>query len=223
MNKPGIKGKIKHKVLVSTKSGKLKPLFFYTILVFIFLSTPQSLIAQNDREKEADTIQQNETRQQDSLVKAHSPRKAGLYSAALPGLGQAYNEKYWKIPVIYAGFGTLAYFINQNNTEYNKFKDAYAFVIAGEEGEPPNEYVERYERNEDNLRKLKDYYRRNLELSYILTGALYILNIIDATVDAHFFEFNVDEDLSLKVSPYIHTNSQNPAFASKGISISLNL
>ncbi|MCF8232129.1 MAG: hypothetical protein K9J27_08065 [Bacteroidales bacterium] len=223
MNKPEIKANSKNKVLVSSKTGKLKPLFFYIILVFIFLCAPHSLSAQNDREKEADTIQQDKNKQQDSLVKKHSPRKAGLYSAALPGLGQAYNEKYWKIPIIYAGFGTLAYFINQNNTEYNKFKKAYAYVIAGEEGEPPNEYVIRYESNKDNLRKLKDYYRRNLELTYILTGALYILNIIDATVDAHFFEFNVDKDLSLKVSPYIHTNIQNPALASKGISISLNL
>lgn len=222
MNKPGTKEQTIQKVLVLTKSGKLKPLFFCSVLVFFLLTFAHPLIAQNEQEKEADSVEQDESGQ-DSLKKEHSPKKAAVYSAALPGLGQAYNEKYWKIPIIYAGFGTLAYFINQNNTEYNKFKEAYAFVIAEEEGEPPNEYVERYESNENNLRKLKDYYRRNLELSYILTGALYILNIIDASVDAHFFKFNVDKDLSLKVSPFINPNIPNPAFASKGISISLNL
>ncbi|MCF8308988.1 MAG: hypothetical protein K9I68_08275 [Bacteroidales bacterium] len=210
-----------NKVLVSLKAVRLKPLFFCPLLVFVLLTFSQPLSAQNEQKKRADTVRQKISKK-DSLEKKHSPQKAALYSAALPGLGQAYNEKYWKIPIIYAGFGTLAYFINQNNTEYNKFKDAYTFVSSEETGEPPNEYVDRYE-NKDDLRKLKDYYRRNLELSYILTGALYILNIIDASVDAHFFEFNVDKDLSLEVSPYIDPNIENPAFATNGVSISLNL
>ena len=221
MNKSLIKEHRINKVLASLTTERLKPLFFYPLLVFVLVTSSQPLNAQNEQEKEADTVRQERTKQ-DSLEKEHSPQKAALYSAALPGLGQAYNEKYWKIPIIYAGFGTLAYFINQNNTEYNKFKEAYAFVSSEETGEPPNEYVDRYE-NKDDLRKLKDYYRRNLELSYILTGALYILNIIDASVDAHFFEFNVDKDLSLEVSPYIDPNIENPAFATKGVSISLNL
>jgi hypothetical protein len=153
--------------------------------------------------------------------KVHSPKKATLYSAILPGLGQAYNKKYWKIPIIYAGFGTLAYFIQNNKTEYNAFKDAYTFVLNEETGAPPNEYVDKYDRDVDKLRSIKDYYRRNLELSYILTGALYILNMVDASVDAHFFNFDVSEDLSMEIKPAVNPvwNQGVPSYA--GVKLAL--
>ena len=208
------------KVLVSATRMKRKPLLFLLIMALLLPGLMPDATAQQDTIPRQDTIIQKENKVDTSHV--HSPKKAALYSALLPGLGQAYNQKYWKIPIVYAGFGTLVYFINQNNTEYNKFKDAYAFVIAEEEGDPPNEYVDRYERNTDKLRKIKDYYRRNLELSYILTGTLYLLNILDATVDAHFFHFNVDEDLSLKVAPYMKPRGTNPVFSDKGITLTLN-
>jgi len=211
------------KVLVSLNKLRQKPLFFCALLFIAFFTLlPSGTFAQKDSAKTDQTKKQNQVKK-DSL-EPHSPKKAAMYSAILPGLGQAYNKKYWKIPIIYAGFGTMAYFIDNNGTEYNKFKAAYAYVISGEDGEPPNEYVNRYESSEEKIRKIKDYYRRNLELSYILTGALYILNILDATVDAHFFNFNVDKDLSLKISPYIRPGPMNQAiFADKGISITLNL
>lgn len=209
------------KVLVSATGMKRKPLLFDLIATLVvLLGYTSEATAQQDTIPPQDTTQQKEKKIDTTQV--HSPKKAAMYSALLPGLGQAYNQKYWKIPIVYAGFGTLVYFINQNNTEYNKFKDAYAFVIAEKEGNPPNEYVERYEQNADKLRKIKDYYRRNLELSYILTGTLYLLNILDATVDAHFFNFNVDKDLSLKVEPYIKPRGPNPVFSDKGITLTLN-
>jgi len=210
------------KVLVSEKRVKRKPLFFYVLLIStLSLVMVNSSYAQGEAGKnQPDNPKENTSK--DTII-PHSPKKAAVYSAALPGLGQAYNNKYWKIPIIYAGFGTLVYFIDDNNTKYNKFKAAYSYVISGEEGNPPNEYVERYESNSEHLRKLKDFYRRNLEVSYLLTGALYILNILDATVDAHFFNFNIDKDLSLKVSPYIRPAGTNTIFADKGISITLNL
>jgi hypothetical protein len=138
-----------------------------------------------------------------TLVKVHSPRKATLCSVFLPGLGQAYNEKYWKIPVIYIGFGTLAYFIKTNDKKYKDFRDAYAWSTADTTGlgPPPNDLVYRYD--SDNLLVGRQYYRRNLEISYIVTGLWYILNIVDATVDAHFFDYNINEDLSIKVKPWI--------------------
>lgn len=210
------------KVLVSGKRVKRKPLFFYVLFISILsLVITNTTYAQGEAGKNQPTKPKENT-SKDTII-PHSPKKAAIYSAALPGLGQAYNNKFWKIPIIYAGFGTLVYFIDNNNTEYNKFKAAYSYVISGEEGNPPNEYVDRYERNSEHLRKLKDYYRRNLEVSYLLTGALYILNILDATVDAHFFNFNIDKDLSLKVSPYIRPAGTNTIFADKGISITLNL
>lgn len=176
------------------------------------------------RPERADTTDVSDEEEEEKEV--HSPKKATYYSMALPGLGQAYNKKYWKIPVIYAGFGTLVYFISTNTQEYNTFLDAYAYVLEEQEGPPPNEMVERYNSDLKKLRTIKDYYRRNMELSYIITGALYILQVLDATVDAHFVEFDVSEDLSLQVDPYFEHLSpvnKNALMATKGITIKLNL
>lgn len=159
-------------------------------------------------------------------MEEHSPKKATYYSLALPGLGQAYNKKYWKIPVIYAGFGALVYFISFNTKEYHTYLDAFTYVLEEHEGPPPNQMVERYNSDLSKLRTIKDYYRRNMELNYILTGALYILQVLDATVDAHFVEFDVSENLSLQVDPYFEPSIQlnnNASMAAKGISIKLKL
>ena len=132
--------------------------------------------------------------------KKHSPHKATIYSLVLPGLGQAYNKKYWKIPIIYAGFGAFYYFISSNDKEYKKYREAYYHSIAGDPTEPPvNDYEEKYD--SDFLLSAKNYYRRNRDLTYILTGVWYLLNVVDAAVDAHLFTWEVDENLSLRIEP----------------------
>jgi len=131
----------------------------------------------------------------------HSPRRATLYSMVLPGLGQAYNKKYWKIPIVYAGFGVLYYFIKTNNNEYQKYKDAYYHSQLNVNGDLPpiNDYEAKYE--PDFLLSAKNYYRRNRDLTYILTGLWYVINVVDATVDAHLFTWEVNDDLSLRMEP----------------------
>lgn len=129
----------------------------------------------------------------------HSPMKATMLSAALPGLGQMYNGKYWKVPIIYAGFGTLFYFINFNNTYYQDFRSAYRARMDGNPNTVPDEKFAFY--SNDELNRGMNYYRRNLEISYILTAVLYILNVLDATVDAHLLGFDIGEDLTMNFSP----------------------
>jgi len=119
-------------------------------------------------------------------------------SALLPGAGQAYNKKYWKIPIIYGGFAGLAYAIRFNNKEYNIYKDAFSARLDGDEN-TTDAYVGIY--SENDLATLKDFYRRNRDLSIIGTGLLYLLNIVDASVDAHLFDFNVNENLSMNIMP----------------------
>lgn len=137
-----------------------------------------------------------------SLQPRHSPRKAAIMSAVVPGLGQAYNGKYWKIPIIYAGFGTLYYFIDFNGNEYRTFRSAYNIVAIGDTARyHTNKYIIRYNANLEQLRQGRDYYRRNLELSWILTGMLYVLNILDATVDAYLYDFDINDNLSLQIQP----------------------
>lgn len=166
------------------------------------------------------------------LKESHSAHKATIYSLVLPGLGQAYNKKYWKIPIIYAGFGAMVYFISSNRNEYVKFRDAYDYVLTygapSEEAlktpenyitpptrtnyitaplpESPNEYASLY--SESQLKSARDLYRRNTDFSYIITGLWYLLNVVDASVDAHLFEFEVNDDLTLKIEPDIKIHPQ---------------
>ncbi len=128
----------------------------------------------------------------------HNPRRAALYSAVLPGLGQAYNKKYWKIPVVYAAFGVIGYFYVDNISNYKTYKEAYMFR-TDDNPDTFDDYVDLY--TDENLKVLRDYYRRNSELTVIIGAAVYLINIIDATVDAHLFDFEVNDDLSLKISP----------------------
>jgi len=147
------------------------------------------------------------------IQKKHSPHKASFYSAILPGLGQAYNKKYWKIPILYAGIGGMAYAIHFNTKYYKKYKSAYRDFIIGDPGNksylefiPPGLTEEdilgqRAQWFEDALNSKKQYYRRYRDLSYIGMITLYVLQIVDASVDAHFYNFDISDDLSMQVQP----------------------
>jgi len=141
----------------------------------------------------------------DTTKAKHSPKKAALFSAVLPGMGQAYNKKYWKIPVVYAGFAGLGFWIGTNTKNYREYNEAYKLRVDGD-STTIDKYVGEYG-NED-LRSLKRGYRRNLDLSVILTVVWYALNIVDATVDAHLFEFDVSDNLSLRVEPVLEYHSR---------------
>jgi hypothetical protein len=142
----------------------------------------------------------------------HSPKKAAMYSAILPGLGQAYNKKYWKIPIVYGGFATLGYFIRWNNKEYSTARQAYKDLT--DKDPDTKSYMDLKQivyynlNNPADVANLKsglvssqDYYRRNRDLLIIITVAFYGLNIIDASVDGHFFNFDISDDLTMKVRP----------------------
>lgn len=151
-------------------------------------------------------------------TKRHSPQKATIMSAILPGLGQIYNKKYWKVPIVYAGVATVGYFAVTNNQNYNKYKTAYQYRTDGNTA-TVDDYVGKY--SDQNLLEIKDYYRRNLELTVIAGVAVYALNIIDAAVDAHLYDFEVNDNLSLNIKPVIFQNNTS-SFAS-GLSLSINL
>ncbi|MFH1005311.1 MAG: DUF5683 domain-containing protein [Bacteroidota bacterium] len=135
----------------------------------------------------------------------HSPKKATIFSACLPGLGQAYNKKYWKIPVIYAGIGATVYFITDNNKSYKKYKQAYINKTDND----PNTIDTEPNYNEAGLRELQNNYRRWRDLNIILTGLFYTMNIIDAYVDAQLITFDVSDNLSMNVFPSMNFYSQN--------------
>ncbi len=150
----------------------------------------------------------------DTIVKSKNidplrPAKAAFLSAVLPGLGQAYNKKYWKIPIVYGALGTGMYFYLTNDKQYQRYRDAYRRRLAGfqddeflnfdNEGNVISERV-----TDDGLRRAQQLFRRNKEISLLVTIGLYALNIIDANVDAHLLQYNVDENLTL--APHYELN-----------------
>jgi TM2 domain-containing membrane protein YozV len=145
----------------------------------------------------------------------HKPKIALLCSAILPGAGQFYNKKYWKIPIVWGAMGAGIYFISTNNVIYRDYRSAILQRV-----DPNNSVPDKYSGiySTDQLISLQDQYRQSRDLFIIITSLLYTLNMVDALVDAHLFAFDVSDDLSLKITP----SQQNLAGKKYG-GISLNL
>ena len=133
-------------------------------------------------------------------TRKHSPKTA-TWLALIPGAGQAYNHKYWKMPIVYAGFGATFYFAVTNKDDYHLYRDAYDYKMGTKTDVSDKAIEEANKYTPDNLITLRDYYRRNMELSWIIAAAWYVVQIIDANVDAHFFYSEISDDLTLHVEP----------------------
>lgn len=143
-----------------------------------------------------------------------APAKAAFYSAVVPGLGQVYNKKYWKIPIIYAGMAAGVYFYKQQDDEYDRFRDAYKRRLAGYDDD------EFQGISDDRLINAQKSAQKNKSISIIVTVAFYLLNVVDANVDAHLRQYEVSEDLSLQPNfDYNQFNAQ-PQY---GISLTYRL
>ena len=139
------------------------------------------------------------------------PKKATMLSAMLPGAGQVYNGKTWKVPILYAGILTDVYFIQYNHKRYERFRDALFALDKGE----PNPFPSL---NRAALVRNVDYWRQNRDLTLLLMLGIYALNLVDANVDAHLSGFDISEDLTLKIAPQIGTLS---ASSTTGFSLTL--
>lgn len=139
------------------------------------------------------------TIKRDTTFKNHSSKKATLLSAVIPGTGQFYNKKYWKMPIIYGGFAIMIGVIKFNNDYYHTFSDAYYNRVVLKDSSADN--YPHY--TSSDLLTLRDYYRRNRDLTYILAGILYLLNVLDAYVDAELIKFDISDDLSLRARPFM--------------------
>ena len=143
-----------------------------------------------------------------------APSKAAFYSAVLPGLGQAYNRKYWKIPIIYAGMAAGVYFYLDNDKEYDRFRNAYKRRLAGFDDD------EFQGISTDRLIDAQRSAQKNKDVSIIVTIAFYLINVVDANVDAHLKQYNVSDDLSIQ--PNFELNPINTQ-ANYGLSFKYNL
>lgn len=170
--------------------------------------------------QESDSVQL-EIGVSDSLLNSHKPMKASLMSAIVPGLGQIYNSKkrtgeqrakpnYMKVPFIYAGLGAGVYFLSKNVAEYNRLKNMYIYEIDIDPSFSDPQALDEI-----------DATRRYAEISVIAIAVVYVLNIVDASVGAHLYHFDVSDDLSFNFHPMIFPSvASNITFA--GGTIQLN-
>lgn len=155
---------------------------FAFILLTCTVSFAQQIVAEDIRQSE----------DEDPL----RPAKAAFYSAVLPGLGQVYNKRYWKLPLVYGAIGASVYAYDQNQKNYVRYRDAYKRRIAGYNDDEFQGLIA----STDRLIDGQDFYKRNRDRSMLFILGFYFLNILDANIDAHLKQYNVSSDLSFK--PY---------------------
>lgn len=177
----------------------------YNLLYSFLFLTNVLLFAQNQTDS---TPKQINVVVEDTISKKQmydplAPARAAFYSAVLPGLGQVSNRKYWKIPIIYAGIATGVYFYVKNDTDYNRFRDAYKRRLAGYTddeffGPGSTPLI-----SNNRLIDAQKSTQRNKNVSIIVSIGFYLLNIIDANVDAHLKQYDISDDLS--ITPKLNT------------------
>lgn len=195
-----------------TKKRLLWTLWFGGLIAGLF-SIP-SAYAQDTTSTRADTviIERSvgpDTVAIESYAKRYDPRKAILYAAILPGLGQVYNKKYWKLPLVYGGFYAIGYGLDWYNELHKKYR-SYLFMNL-ETGIGENQRNGALPDPFDNLttstmRTLVDRTRRERDFMIILMGGMYILQMIDAHVDSHLKEFDLNPRLQVSLEPTIDAN-----------------
>nr|WP_316928336.1 DUF5683 domain-containing protein [Cellulophaga algicola] len=183
-------------------------LFFVGFTCVTFAQEEEKTVQKED--KQLDSIQTNLKSQgivvQDSVFKKRieinplAPAKAAFYSAIIPGLGQVYNKRYWKVPIVYAALGASIYAYDFNNKSYKRFRTAFKSRQAGFTNDEFPEF------DIGDLQNAQENYQRDRDLMVLVTIGLYVLNIIDANVDSHLKQFNVDDDLSVDFQPYLDYN-----------------
>lgn len=151
-------------------------------LIFAFSTSAQETIAQN----------------KEQVKKEHSPNTALILSAVLPGAGQVYNHQAWKVPIVYAGIGGVGYYTWYNYKEMVKFKDEYLFRVNHDQATRLEGY-ENYPTT--NIYNMYESYNKTFQLSIIIGVAVYGLNLLDAYISGHLFDFEMNDDITLNLAP----------------------
>ena len=184
----------------------IKNALCFTLLLFLIIT------ASNTNSK----AQIDTTNSTLPIQKTHSPTKATLLSTFVPGAGQIYNKKYWKVPFVYGGLIAFGIAIKNNSDEYELYRKAYVYKVD-EDSTTIDNFVDL---SADIIKSRRDIFRRNRDLSIISLSLVYVLQVIDAHVDAHLFTFDVDENLSFNIAPQAIPiqNSFHP-----GVTFTLNI
>lgn len=189
--------------LEMTLTGLRNITYFVLILLSIESVHGQQVVGERDtvRVDAVDAPAVDETTPISSYAKRYDPRKAILYAAVFPGSGQIYNKKYWKVPIVYAGFFGGIYLVSFYQEQHVLYRKELFEVINDPTATNPNGF------SEDQLRSLVDEARRERDYFLVLTGLWYILQMVDAHVDAHLKEFDLNPKLKVSLEPHMERNS----------------
>ncbi len=153
--------------------------------------------------------------EEDSVVMKYNtltPKRVSMYAALIPGMGQYKNRQYWKMPIVYVGLGVATYFVIDNRKEYNFYRSIYAGRLSND----PEAFQKMPEYNMETIRRARDFYRKNMEMSVIFGVLGYGVQIIDALIFAHLKDYDISDDLSLRLqSPQMNPQAIGFAVALK--------
>lgn len=215
-----------------------------TVLVCIFQASISCISAQDNHAADttriilSDSIETQPLPNEPFKKWVPNPKRALWLALVIPGGGQIYNRKYWKLPLVYGGFMGCAYALTWNNMMYKDYSQAYLDIMDVDENTKSYEDFLPYNvtitdsnrsRYQEILRKRKDYYRKYRDMSIFAFAAVYLLSVVDAYVDAELSSFEINEDLSLRIEPTVinssvgHTNDHllNKANSAYGLQCSL--
>lgn len=195
--------------LVKRSSVRTIMKYFFWLLTFLVFTVGLTAQELDSTRILMDTIVSEAPEVREGFFKKDypDPKKAGLLSIVVPGAGQVYNKSWWKLPLVYGALGGMGYAIYWNTKNYRRFQDAYQAELKGEEHEFSDTQL-----NATSLKNIRDGYDKNRQLSYIGFVVVYLLNGVEAFVDAHLKNFDISDDLSLRVQPEIGIDptSQQP-------------
>lgn len=204
----------------------MKKTFLFILCVFSYLGFGQikeddTQVENNPKDNistraitETNVLADIESANAPTKIIKYSPTKAGLYSAILPGLGQYYNRKYWKIPIVWGAIGTGVGITIWNQNQYNRYRNAFVSQLNG----LPHEFSDISGITKETLGRTQDQAKRQRDYAIAITSLVYILNIMDAVVDAHLYEQRHDPDLAIK--PTVIYDQFAEANAKAGLSLS---
>ncbi|PID71354.1 MAG: hypothetical protein CR985_00160 [Flavobacteriales bacterium] len=168
---------------------------YYRVLLFFGLFFISKLVFAQSEQDSLKVTKKGVTYVAEDEINILAPSKAAFYSAVFPGMGQIYNKKIWKAPIVWAAMGTGVYFYVNNTNKFDRYRTAYKLEITGRphefDGTGENPMLTR-----DGLERAQDFYRKNRDIALFVTIGLYILNIIEANVDAHL----PDKALNTRIS-----------------------
>lgn len=200
-----IKSKAPNGLAQNSRPERFTSMIYRLLIVLGFFMLSLPLVAQQD------SLQVDSLTEQDNgffyrLLKEDypNPKRAALFSLIIPGTGQIYNKRWWKAPIIYGALGGMIYLIDYNSQNYNRVRVA----LDLKRQDLPHEFSGTSIDSESALLRIRNNFDKNLQLSYIGLIFVYMLNGIEAYVDAHLMNFDVDEDISMRIKPQFEMNTQ---------------